>query len=178
VSSSSRRRPPSHPLLHHTARVRWPAVACCLLALAGCSAGPAQVAVPRPSAAAARVCRALHRALPATVAGQRRRAARPASDFTAVWGSPAIVLRCGVRKPDVLTPGTADYNPGTVAGDADGVSWLPQSLSGGAVRFTTTPRAAYVEVTLPAKYTGGIPDISDLVDLAHAIRETDPARLN
>jgi hypothetical protein len=154
------------------------ALAACLLAAAGCAAGGPGVAVPHPSATAAAVCRALHRALPAKVAGQRRTATRPTSDFTAAWGSPAIVLRCGVRKPDVLTPGNADYNPGAVAGSAAGVSWLPTPLSDGSLRCVTTPRTAYVEVTLPHKYAGDYEDISDLTDLAAAIRRTDPAALS
>ncbi len=103
--------------------------AVCLLALAGCSQGgaPGAVSVPRPSAAAAKLCRALHRALPGTVDGLARRSTRPASDFTAAWGSPAIVLRCGVPTPDVLTPGNAHYNPTADAAEIDGVDWLPQT---------------------------------------------------
>lgn len=179
MSPSSRRRFPSHPLIPSAVPYRAPAAVACLLALAGCSSGDqtGSVAVPRPPAAEAALCRALHRALPEKVDGQTRRATRPVSDLTAAWGSPAIVLRCGVPRPDVLTPGNAQYNPSADSVDINGVDWLPQKLSGGGVRCVTTLRKAFVEVTIPRKYAGPYGDLSGLTDLASAISGTVPEGL-
>ncbi len=154
--------------------------ALCLLALAGCSgcSGGERVAVPRPTAAQAALCGALHRRLPARVDGARRGTARPVSDLTAVWGSPAIVLRCGVPRPAELTPGNRDYDPTALGVQVDGVGWLPHKLSGGGVRCVTTSRKAFVEVTLPSRYTGRYEDISGLADLSSAIRRSIPATLD
>jgi hypothetical protein len=151
-----------------------------LLAVAGCSAGPDSVAVdspsPSPSASAA-ACRALHAALPGSVDGLARRPTRPSSRFTAAWGDPALVLRCGVRSPDVLTPGNAHYDPTSDAVGIDGVDWLPQKEPDGSVRATTTLREAFVEVTIPAKYAGPYGDLSALTDLADAVSRSDPTGL-
>lgn len=151
-------------------------VAAVLLAAAGCSSGsPDAVAVPSPAPAQAAMCRALHKALPRTVDGLARHTTTPASDFTAAWGDPAIVLRCGVPRPAVLTPGNPNYQPNAQAMGIDGVDWLPEKQSDGSVRCTTTLRKAFVEVTIPAKYTGPYGDLSMLTDLAPAVDRTIPA---
>lgn len=157
---SSLRRPPG-----------LSAVALLLTAVA-CSApgGPAAPAAPTPPAAEAALCRALHKELPGTVDGRERHDPVPASDFTAAWGGrPAIVLRCGVPKPELL-----QRNPGADAAEIDGVDWLPEKQSDGSVRCTTTLREAWVEVTLPKQVTGDAGDISALTDLADAIKKTIP----
>ncbi len=176
MSFSSHRRSTLVALFPSLRRVP---VAVCLLAVAGCSHGDGTgaVAVPRPPAATARLCRALHGVLPRKVDGLTLRATRPASDLTAAWGSPAIVLRCGVPAPDVLTPGNAHYNPTADTAEIDGVDWLPQTLSDGGARCTTTLRKAFVEVTIPGKYTGPDEDISSLTDLATAVARTIPTGL-
>lgn len=147
-----------------------------LLAAVGCSApdpsaGPA---VPAPDARQAGPCRALHRALPDVLDGRKRRTAEPVSDFTALWGDPAITLRCGVARPKILTPGTEHYNPGADSADLDGVTWLPERQPDGSVRCTTVQREAWVEVTLPERVVGGVGDISALTDLADAVKKTIP----
>ncbi|MDF3289221.1 DUF3515 domain-containing protein [Streptomyces silvisoli] len=153
-------------------------VAAVLLAAAGCSSSATDtVAVPTPSTAVATVCRTLHNALPEKVNGLARHATHPASDLTAAWGDPAIVLRCGVPTPDVLNPGSAHYNPTADAASINGVDWLPEKQSDGSVRCTTTLRKAFVEVTIPSKYTGPYGDISALTDLADAVKKSDPAGL-
>lgn len=167
-----------HPLVPSPSSRRTGAVLC-LLAVAGCSSGAAAgtVTVPRPPAAQARLCGALHGALPAKVDGLRRHATRPASDLTAAWGSPAIVLRCGVPRPPALTPGGSHYDPTADAAEIDGVDWLPQRLSDGSVRCTTTMRRTYVEVTIPRAYAGPNGDMGSLTDLASAIGRTVPSGL-
>lgn len=131
--------------------------------------------MPHPVAAAAEDCRALHRLLPKTLHGLARRQTSPASDFTAAWGSPAIVLRCGVPRPALLA---ADKEPSAEAADLGGVNWLPETVHTSDVRMTATGRQAYVEVTVPAPYTGKADSTDFLTTLAALIRETVPAQLD
>lgn len=146
-----------------------------LLSAAGCSLtgdadGSLSLTVPKPTAEAARLCRALHKELPKTVEGLKRRTPEPASELTAAWGAPAIKLRCGVGKPLDLTPGTEHYDPYASSAMVDGVMWLPEQLDDG-YRFTTVLRRAYVEVTVPGKYA---PEVNPLVDLASAVKKNVP----
>jgi hypothetical protein len=129
--------------------------------------------VPEPSPQAAALCRALRKELPKTVDGLGRSEAGPVSDFTAAWGDPPVRLRCGVPRPDVLTPGSAHYNPTADAVEVNGVSWLLEKQQDG-YRFTTTDRKAFVEVTVPGKYA---PEVDPLTDLAGAVEKTVPTVL-
>ncbi|WP_043266282.1 DUF3515 domain-containing protein [Streptomyces sp. CT34] len=129
------------------------------------------VAAPSPEGDAARHCRALHTALPQTVNGLKRGIAEPVSDFTAIWGDPAVELRCGVPKPDVLRYGSEHYNANPDAAEVDGVQWLFEKQDDG-YRFTTVLRKVYVEVTVPGKYA---PEVNVLPDLADAVKKTVPA---
>jgi hypothetical protein len=126
------------------------------------------VAVPVPSAEAAGYCRALHAQLPKKIDGMPGRALKPASELTAGWGDPTIVLRCGVPRPadddDVNTPGA----------EVGGVSWSWQQDPDGSARLTTTLRKAYVELLLPARYAH---DATPLAELAPAVKATIPAGL-
>jgi hypothetical protein len=134
---------------------------------------PVKIAAPSPSAKAATLCRSLNRALPGTVDGLSRRTVEPDSGLTAGWGDPTVALRCGVPRPDVLTPGNAKYDPTSDAAVVNGVSWLVQQLTDG-YRFTTTDRETFVEVTVPGKYA---PEVDPLTDLAAAVKKTIPASL-
>ncbi|MBE9500566.1 hypothetical protein AN217_22735 [Streptomyces qinglanensis] len=141
------------------------------LATAACSTtGEAGPTPPSPSGRAAKVCRSLHGALPERVHDQRRGRADQVSDFTAVWGDPAIALRCGVPEPPVLTPGTEEYNPTAEVAEVNGVSWLLEKRDDG-YRFVTTGRVAYVELTVPGDYA---PEAEVLPDLADAVGRTVP----
>ncbi|KUL39830.1 hypothetical protein ADL22_15445 [Streptomyces sp. NRRL F-4489] len=154
-------------------RRRFPAALTLLAAVsaaAGCSSAP-RVAVPSPTGEAARQCRALHRDLPRAVDGLGRGTAEPVSDFTAIWGDPAVELRCGVPKPEVLRHGSEHYNPNPDSAEVNGVQWLFEKQDDG-YRFTTVLRKVYVEVTVPAKYA---PEVNVLPDLAPSIRATIPA---
>lgn len=135
----------------------------------GDGAGPA---VPSPSGRAAEACSALHAELPEDVDGQPRGTADPESVYTAVWGDPAIELRCGVPRPEKLEPGSEEYNPTSEAVEVNGVSWLLEEREGGH-RFTTTDRVAYVELTVPDAYA---PEVNALPDLAKAVRQELPKR--
>ncbi len=143
-------------------------MALALVPLAGCSfIGDSDdgvaLAVPSPSAQAAAVCRALHKELPTTVNGLKQGTAKPASDYTAVWGDPAVQLRCGVPRPAAMGSTTA-------SAEVNGVEWLPEKRKDG-YRFTTVLRRAYVEVTVPKKYA---PEINALIDFAKAVKKTVP----
>lgn len=139
-----------------------------LAAAAGCagSATAETVTPPKANPQQAKVCAALHKALPAKLGGAGRNDPKPASPLTAAWGSgkDAIVLRCAVPRPEEMD------DPNASAVDANGVSWLFQDLSSGA-RFTTTYRTAYVEVDLGK----GIPDATLIGMFAKAVARTDPS---
>lgn len=149
-----------------------PSLLAVVIAATGCSAtdtaaGPA---APSPSGEAATYCRALRKRLPRTVDGLERGTTEPVSDFTAVWGDPAVQLRCGVSKPAVLTVGNEHYNPDADAVGVNGVDWFYEKRDDGA-RFTTVLRKAFVEVTVPGKYA---PEVNALTDLADAVKKTIP----
>lgn len=124
-----------------------------------------RIAVPVPDARVAAYCRALHAVLPSRVDGLPRHDLKPSSDLIAGWGSPTVVLRCGVPRP------AADDDVNTLGGEVDGVSWSYEARPDGSVRMTTTLRKAYVEVTLPKKYAH---DAGPLADLAPAVRHAIP----
>ncbi len=138
------------------------------IAATGCSSadGTASPAVPSPGARAAALCRNLDGELPSKVDGQDRRDPEPASALTAGWGDPAIILRCGVERPEKMSDPEAD------SVEVDGVGWLMEERDDGSFRFTTALRKAYVEVTIPAGRTAQ--GMAPLVDLAPAVRKAVP----
>ncbi|WP_221353861.1 DUF3515 domain-containing protein [Streptomyces beigongshangae] len=145
-----------------------------LIAATGCSSADdnAPAPVPRPGAEAAELCRDLDRSLPRKVDGLDREDPEPRSALTAGWGSPAIILRCGVPRPPKMTdPKVADGNdPDAIAGGVNGVRWLMEERDDGSTRFTSAQRLAYVEVTV----AGGRDTASVLVDLAGAVKKAVP----
>ncbi|KRV51176.1 hypothetical protein AQ490_01800 [Wenjunlia vitaminophila] len=143
-------------------------------ALAGCFPTALEVQPPSPQGPAAELCRALHVALPKTVDGDRARDVEPDSPYTAAWGDPAVVLRCGTELPPVLDPYGDAYDPTTEAVGVEGVDWLPEQEADG-VRFTTVGRRALVQVWVPKP--PGAEVTAPLVDLATAVRRTVPTRL-
>ncbi|MFD8643313.1 DUF3515 domain-containing protein [Streptomyces zaomyceticus] len=141
-----------------------------LLAVAGCSSpdAAASVVVPSPPAAEAAFCQALAKELPDAVAGLERSDPEPGSELTAGWGDGAIVLRCGVPRPEKMS------DPKAQGIEANGVNWMLERPEGGGPRFTTTYRKTYVEVTLGERYTH---DMTPLADLAEPVRKTVPSSL-
>jgi hypothetical protein len=135
-----------------------------ILLLSACSSG---VSVPppspEPSGAAAYACAALHGRLPDEVAGATTTATKPQSPYTQAWGSPAIVLRCGVGVPAALTS-TAQLVT------INGVDWLPEPLTQGYL-FTTVGRVLNIEVSVPDHYS---PEADALSDLGPVIAALDP----
>ncbi len=135
-----------------------------VLAVAGCGAGAVEAPVPRPPASVARLCDGLRARLPQRLHGQSRRATTPRSPLVTAWGSPAIVVRCGVPRPSGLKK-TSELAV------LDGVSWLALPPDR-PVTFTAVGRRAYVEVTVPPKYT---PQGDVLIELAAPIKAAIPA---
>ncbi|MFG2329231.1 DUF3515 domain-containing protein [Streptomyces sp. NPDC048604] len=146
------------------------AAAVLLPAVAGCSPtdAAASVPVPSPPAEEAGYCRALHDALPQTLSGFDRSEAEPESDLTAAWGDGAIVLRCGVPRPEKMS------DPQASGLDVNGVGWLLEVQRSGAPRFTSTYRKTYVEVTLDERFTH---DSGPLIGLAEPVAKTVPKSL-
>ncbi|MGW1257313.1 DUF3515 domain-containing protein [Streptomyces sp. NPDC002513] len=139
-----------------------------LIAAAGCSSSDdsPSAAVPDPDAKVTQLCRNLDKVLPQKVNGLERNDPEPQSALTAGWGSPAIILRCGVARPAEMDDPEADGM------DVNGVGWLLQKRDDGSFRFTTTLRRAYVEVSLPQARTGG--GVAPLVSLAPAVKKAIP----
>ncbi|MEV0036939.1 DUF3515 domain-containing protein [Streptomyces sp. NPDC050804] len=140
-----------------------------LSAAAGCSATNASVsvAVPTPSPGETVLCRALHKELPESIGDLDRNDPEPRSELTAGWGDAAIVLRCGVPRPDGMS------DPQAKAVEADGVNWMLEERDSGP-RFTTTYRDTYVEVTLDARFAH---DSTPLARLAAPVAKTIPSSL-
>ncbi|MFB4316810.1 DUF3515 domain-containing protein [Actinomadura sp. 21ATH] len=133
------------------------------LLAAGCAGGAVQVPVPAADAAGERLCSGLR--LPETVHGESRRDTSPESPLTAAWGSPAIALRCGVPRP-------AGLQPASQLMTVNGVDWFGVPADR-PVTWTAVARQAYVEVTVPAKYS---PPGDVLIELGQAIAATIPKK--
>ena len=150
-----------------------------LLFAIGCSDDPGTVRADAPTPPAGRAedaCRALGGALPGTVMDGARRDVRPKSEWTAAWGDPAIVLRCGVGLPAsmrVVDPEKAGSEPMDSV-EVNGVTWAFAKYADG-VRFTTVYREANVEVSVPKKFAE---PAAPLVDVADAVTRTVPATLD
>ena len=134
-----------------------------MLVLATLLAGCGRVAVvdPTPDPATAAVCTSLMADLPKTVLDQDRRTVEPGR-YSAAWGKPAIVLRCGVTAPPTLEPTSECL-------EIDGVGWFGEEATGGMI-FTTIGRAAFVEVSVPTRYPLGS---GALVDVGGAVTAHD-----
>jgi hypothetical protein len=131
--------------------------------LAGCSS-TLEVPSPAPTGPATTVCDELLDAAPDTVAGAARREVD--SDGAALaWGSPPVVLRCGVTA-------AVGLGPTSRCDMIDGVGWYSEDLDT-AYRFTTIGREVPIEVTVPHEYA---PEAAVLIDLADAVKTSDPVR--
>jgi hypothetical protein len=100
--------------------------------------------------------------LPSMLDGHRSRVIDPRSPLVHAWGSPPIVLRCGVPEP-------ADYDPGSPqTATVDGVIWF-QQIGQKSVTWTAIRHNADLELIVPTSYDaqGGF-----LVELGKAIKQT------
>lgn len=150
--------------MRHAAHAGPAAVLVGILALAaGCGPGPASVQAPQPDPSASRACANLHDRLPETLENQPRRETSPASELVAAWGSPPIVVRCGVDTP-------ANLQPTSRLAVVNGVQWFPEPERS-PMRFTAVHRSARVELLLPEEY--GVP-AEVMVQLAEPIKAAVP----
>jgi hypothetical protein len=159
-------------------RVALPAAAVVLACVGGAVAwlllsadSAVAVSPPKVDAKTEAACTALHRRLPATVAGQPRERTSPDSPLTAAWGSSPIVLTCGIGEPSVLVPGSKDYDPNAQAVYANGVAWLPLPEPGGYA-FVAIERSVYIEVFVPKAYylaATNAPSMDAPTDLSPAV---------
>jgi hypothetical protein len=133
--------------------------------LAGCSSSAALRVTPPDGPA--RGCRGLHHALPSEVDGRSSRDTTPSSTRTAAWGSPAVVLSCGVVRPAGLTP-TSELV------EVNGVAWFLDERPSAYV-FTATGRSAYLQVRVPSS-VDRTSATSPLVDLAGPVKRSLPLR--
>jgi hypothetical protein len=131
---------------------------------AGCSRGVLHVSPPTPANNVVTYCSALIDQLPTRLDGHATRVVDPRSPLTHAWGSPPIVLRCGVPEPPATVQDAVN------ATEVDGVTWL-QQIDRATVRWTTVRSAATVELDVPTSYQsqGGL-----LVDLAGPIQRGLP----
>ena len=117
---------------------------------------------PAPSGAVRETCARLVNYLPATLDGHDSRVIEPRTPLVHVWGSPPIVLRCGVGTP-------AGYDPDSaLVTTVNGVRWF-QHNGDDKVTWTAVRRTANVELIVPHDYEsqGGF-----LVELASSIKQT------
>ena len=117
---------------------------------------------PSPSGSVAIACARLVNYLPSQLDGHRSRVVEPRSPLVHAWGSPPIVLRCGVPEP-------ASYDPGSrFTATVDGVIWFQQTTAK-RVTWTAIRHSADVELIVPTSYDaqGGF-----LVELGKALRQT------
>lgn len=127
-----------------------------MLVLGACGSGVLVDAYPREDGTED-LCDMLLADLPAEVAGNDRR--EVAQDVpAAAWGEVPVILRCGVERPDALTPSArCDL--------VEDVGWFEEETADGRV-FTTIGRDAHVSVEVPARVQ---PAADVLVDLADSI---------
>ena len=134
-----------------------------MAALSGCAGhGTVSVTPPSPPGAVAIACARLVNYLPSMLDGHRSRVVQPRSPLVHAWGSPPIILRCGVPEP-------ADYDPGSPqTATVDGVIWF-QRIGSKSVTWTAIRHDADLELIVPTSYgaQGGF-----LVELGKAIRQT------
>ena len=117
-----------------------------------------------PAAAAARdACVRFDAALPARLNDLQGRRTSPASDLTAAWGEPPVVLRCGLGLPE-------GFRTGASITEIDGVAWF-QQVAGSRVTWTTVDRLTQVQLIVPTSYQE---QGAFLVDLATAIKTALP----
>lgn len=132
--------------------------------LAACSLPALHVPVPTDRGTG---CARLHHQLPAALDDRDARDVTPSSTRTAAWGSPAVVLRCGVGRPAGLTT-TSELV------EVNGVDWFLDERSPAYV-FTATGRSAYLQVRVPSS-VDRTAATAPLVGLAAAVKRSLPAR--
>ena len=138
----------------------------------GCGTGAVEVERAPLSGADAEACAAFTEALPQSLLGLERRETEPGDAAAAAWGSPPVVVTCGVGPAE----GFDRYSSCIVA---DGIGWYaPDAASedlGSAVTLTTVTVAPRVRLEIPAEHRPPAGLLSELAPLVRRhLRETEP----
>jgi hypothetical protein len=138
--------------------------------LAGCTAGSVSVHPPTPTGAVAEQCAHLGNALPGRIESLRPRVISPRSSLVHAWGSPAVVLTCGVGRPAGYSASSAEL------AEVDGVSWFEQRPGNVVVWTTFRPSdgsgpTVNVQLMVPTHYQA---QGAFLVDLAQPLKTALP----
>lgn len=130
---------------------------------------PLPVEVPPVTPEADANCPALMGALPLELAGELSRPVQSDSPFAYAWGDPAVVLVCGVDRPEGWVVGAS-------AIQINGVSWYVDTSDPEVTVWTAVDRPVYVEMQLPASVDSA-PVTALTTEIAAALerREPDPA---
>ena len=132
----------------------------CVVVVAGCSPGPAPVAVPSPAPEVAAACAQLVKALPEKVLDAKRRKTTPESPLTTAYGDPPIEVTCGVAPPAGMAQAQSQCF------EVNGVGWFAKEVGNGVI-FTTIGREVYFEVAVPSKYAPEANALTDVSDAVH-----------
>jgi hypothetical protein len=129
--------------------------------------------VPR-TAVADKLCPGFLAALPDKLGGQDRRRVNAQRAYFLAWGSPPVIVQCGVPRPKGFTVGTATvdiYPPKQTSGR---VRWFETGSTG---LWTAVDRDVYVAVTVPdgGDTTGTLQDVGTAINKALPARPIDPA---
>jgi len=141
-----------------------------MLVASGCTHGTFTVTPPNPSGQVQQLCDHLGNQLPPTLAALPSRVVNPRSPLTHAWGSPPVVLRCGVPAPTGYRPSSAS----TTA--INGVRWY-QVVGDRAVVWTAirpgpvAHSSVFVELAVPTHYPAAD---AFLVALANPIKVALP----
>ena len=139
---------------------------------------PVTAPAPPQSAAQAASCAQVLAELPVQLGKLDPRVVHttPDSPYVVAWGSPAVVLACGVDKPKSLYPGSDEqlFNAGDLAGP-----YYSVSRSGDANVYTIIDRQPYIAITVPGQYAAAVifPTLVGAVGkaLPTAVCSTDPS---
>ena len=123
---------------------------------------PVEVPPVTPEADAS--CPALMRALPLELDGEPSRRVQSDSPYAYAWGDPAIVLVCGVDRPE-------GYVTGAAAIQINGVQWYVDTSDPDTTVWTTVDRPVYVQISLPPSV-----DSAPVTALTPQIAQTLPYR--
>ena len=125
---------------------------------------PVEVPPVTPEADAS--CPALMAALPLELDGEPSRRVQSDSPYAYAWGDPAIVLVCGVDRPE-------GYVTGAAAIQINGVQWYVDTSDPDTTVWTTVDRPVYVQISLPASVDSA-PVTALTPQIAQALPYRDP----
>jgi Protein of unknown function (DUF3515) len=125
---------------------------------------------PAPTGAVAEQCAHLGNLLPERLESLRPRVISPRSPLAHAWGSPAVILTCGVKRPAGYSPTSSE----TTA--VNGVLWFQQAgakiVTWTAIRTVTRGvPPIYLQLQVPTHYQA---QGAFLVDLAGPLKTALP----